>query len=473
MTRARRVAIVGLGPKGLYALERLLDHAQGGAAMEIDIYEPHPAPGAGPNYDPAQPDYLRMNFTAAHVDMWWPGGGVVPAEERLSFVEWAECPPGSYPPRAQVGRYLAGGLSLLRRRCPANVAVTLHPSSVSAVVAAASGWAIAGSRYDAVLIATGHAPGSIYPVDTWLSRERVPPGSRVAVRGFALTFIDAALALTEGRGGHFERIDASYRLRYVPSPDDVVLLPYSRTGLPMLPKPVVVFDGLEPIMHAGRERIRELEDGLASILAQTTAAALLVADGSSAQPRRVPAAAIAHSLAVGAGRARPDMQWAIGETWRALYPAIVERLGGDALTAEVWPEFRRMAAEMERIAFGPSPLNAAKLLALIVAGRVDLGHVHGGPIPRFDVEIDAVMPGPEVRAPVIERLIRDGHVRVADGHRGVATAADATCAPGLAVLGRPTEDWVIGNDTLSRRLHPHADRWARTVTTATPTPLIV
>jgi hypothetical protein len=28
------------------------------------------------------------------------------------------------------------------------------------------------------------------------------------------------------------------------------------------------------------------------------------------------------------------------------------------------------------------------------------------------------------------------------------------------VIGRATEDSVIGNDTLSRVLHPHADRWA-------------
>jgi hypothetical protein len=35
--------------------------------------------------------------------------------------------------------------------------------------------------------------------------------------------------------------------------------------------------------------------------------------------------------------------------------------------------------------------------------------------------------------------------------------------PGLAAIGRPTEDSVIGNDTLSRTLHPLADRWARRV----------
>ena len=68
----------------------------------------------------------------------------------------------------------------------------------------------------------------------------------------------------------------------------------------------------------------------------------------------------------------PGREWALGHAWRALYPAIVSRLSGDGLAAGDWPAFLRLAAEMERIAFGPPPVNAAKLLALVEAGRVDL-----------------------------------------------------------------------------------------------------
>jgi diaminopimelate decarboxylase len=59
-----RVAIIGLGPKGLYALERLvhLSRSLPEASIQLVVYEPHPVPGAGPWYDPEQPDYLRMNF---------------------------------------------------------------------------------------------------------------------------------------------------------------------------------------------------------------------------------------------------------------------------------------------------------------------------------------------------------------------------------------------------------------------------
>ena len=41
--------------------------------------------------------------------------------------------------------------------------------------------------------------------------------------------------------------------------------------------------------------------------------------------------------------------------------------------------------------------------------------------------------------------------------------ADGAVTPGLSAIGRPTEDSVIGNDTLSRTLHPQAERWARGV----------
>ena len=175
-------------------------------------------------------------------------------------------------------------------------------------------------------------------------------------------------------------------------------------------------------------------------------------------------AEIERSLAIGAGLAPPDTNWALGHAWRELYPAIVESLGGRALGDEAWPAFARLAARMERLAFGPSPENAAKLLALIDSGRVDLRHVHGGPIRSpVDAEIDTVLPGPQSRAPVLDQLVQDGHVHVASGRRGITTDVDGSCAPGLAVIGRPTEDWVIGNDTLNRALHPQVDRWARRV----------
>jgi uncharacterized NAD(P)/FAD-binding protein YdhS len=548
-----RVAIAGLGPKGLFALERLLDHAHRGdmpGTLDIDVFEPHPVAGAGAVYDPGQPAYLRMNFAAEHLDMWHPHTRAVPAGERLGFVDWwrAHSADGSrpdrYPPRADVGTYLADGLARMCRHAPPGVRITLRRSAVHAARRTGSTWTVTTAEgrprdYDELLVAVGHPQAgdgwrawthaaplvpAVFPVTSRLSRTLVPPGCTVGVRGFALTFLDAAIALTEGRGGAFESDDHHpQRLRYVPSSGDAGrIVPFSRTGRPMLAKPdpqlAAGIPVLESIADAGSARIVALADpidvrrDLLAILSSVAADSLLAANrlGRDGAPQRrtlraaanwlagacdgaapptglSPAAELERSLAVGAGLHPPDLQWALGHTWRSLYPALVARLGADGLPDDQWPAFRRLAGQMERVAFGPPAVNAAKLLALVAAGRVDLTHATGGEIvtagerttirsrhgeQAVDVVVDAVLPQPGAShaGGLVEQLLADGEIRIRAGRRGLEVTPDASCVgsdgertPGLAVLGRATEDCVIGNDTLSRSLHPHADRWAQRV----------
>jgi uncharacterized NAD(P)/FAD-binding protein YdhS len=519
-----RVAIAGLGPKGLFALERLLDHASAldpQVRIEIDVFEPHASPGAGRVYDPGQPEYLRMNFAASQLDMWWPSSRAVPRSARRSFVDWrGEDDDEQYPPRAQVGRYLCDGLEILRRHAPPNVILRVRPCAVETAHLDGRRWIIgsgsATHAYDEVLIAIGHGSAP-FPFEQ-LSRERIAPGTTVAMRGFALTFIDAALALTEGRGGSFEPLDHPFRLRYLPGKDDPrLIVPFTRTGRPMLAKPassrIADRPGLGRIAAAGRAQIADiggvvdLHDDLLPILAATTRKNLAAATGEDADGslratvvRWLAEAAggvagsgeldavraIEQSLLFGAGIATPDAAWALGHTWRSLYPALVGRLGGDGLSARDWPAFLCLARELERVAFGPPPLNAAKLLALVDAGRIELGYLRGatlsGEIGRIvlqsargrrevDAVVDAVLPGPGAQeGDLLGALVEGGYARVLEGRRGLDVTAGGRCrgrdgsiTPGLSAIGRPTEDSVIGNDTLSRALHPHADRWAQRV----------
>jgi uncharacterized NAD(P)/FAD-binding protein YdhS len=473
--------------------------------IAVDLFEPHPSPGAGPVYDPAQPEFLRMNFAASQLDMWWPSSRAVPPDGRLSFVEWSGDDGDSYPPRAEVGRYLSEGFATLRRHAPPNVAIRLCPEAVEAASPDEhGGWVLrAGGRersYDELLISVGHGR-SAFPFEPRVLAG-VTAGATVAVRGFALTFIDLALALTEGRGGTFESLDHPYRLRYLPGPDEPrLIVPFTRTGRPMLAKPAASvaarLPGLGRVAAEGGARIADiggvadLHGDLLPILAATACSSLSIARGdvTVALPITVgrwlgeaaggvagageidARRAIEQSLRVGAGLAIPDVAWALGHTWRTLYPAVVARLGGDGLSTRDWPAFLRLARELERVAFGPSALNAAKLLALIDAGRIDLGHLRDV-APAADSVIDAVLPGPGLEGDdsLLGDLVRGGHARVAAGRRGLEVTPNGSCrgrdgsiTPGLAAIGRPTEDSVIGNDTLSRSLHPQADRWARQV----------
>ena len=67
-----------------------------------------------------------MNFAAGQIDMWWPseagpcrlpsGRHSLSGERDVTTAD-----DDDYPPRAQVGRYLADGFDALRRHAPPNV----------------------------------------------------------------------------------------------------------------------------------------------------------------------------------------------------------------------------------------------------------------------------------------------------------------------------------------------------------------
>lgn len=548
------------------ALERLVHHASRSstpATFEVDVYEPHRSPGAGPIYDPDQPAYLRMNIAAELVDAWWTPQRVPDVATHPSFSTWRrlqlpsvtrdsdDATLDAFPPRAVVGRYLAYAFAMIVESAPASMRIHVVPHRVIDIEPVAAGWCIRANGlerpaepYDEVLIATGHASGwsgaltqvsrsiaapvtTVFPVQKQLSRERVAPGARVAVRGFALTCIDAALALTEGRGGSFHALDHPWRLRYEPGPGDVLgLLPFTRSGRPMLSKPLpglhANVGGIRETAARGQERIRALDTcfdlrvDLLPVLLDSAVANIHAVRSASHDPVTLDAAradadqwlrgaldgsqsgvngddAVGHitrSLDVGCGVSAPDVPWALGHVWRSLYPAIVDRMGGNGLTAVAWPGFRQLATEFERIAFGPPVVNAAKLLALVDAGIVDLTHLRGGRLvsvdgkselrsastsTRVDVVVDAVLPPPGVvglATTPLATLLAAGVARTRHGRRGLDVLGDGSCVdtdgdatPGLAAIGRPTEDSTVGNDSLSRAMHPLAERWAERVVT--------
>lgn len=542
------VAIVGLGPKGLYALDSLV-HAvarTGAGPVVVDAFEPHQVPGAGPVYDPAQPAYLRMNYSSDQVDIWSSGDR---DPGRLPFVAWWTARnggmPSTFPPRADVGRYLSDGFDRVRDELPSGMQLRVVEGRGVAARPQEGMWELEFShgadratrrhRYDEVLIATGHdrfwegslaaawphpvpLVDAVFPTTSRLAESTVRPGSTVAVRGFGLTFLDAALALTEGRGGRFEPTRRLDRLRYVRAGrEPLSILPFSRSGRTMRAKPEPGrFVNIASMVGPYEGRLRTLTrrpdlktDVLPAVVG--LAADLVAADS---EPASADASSLRdeihahlnafisgstpvvlsveddlrHSIAAGIGLSRIDAAAALGQSWRSLHPAIVATLSHGGLAERDRPRFLRVAAEMERLSFGPPCENAMKLLALIEAGVVDLSRLAGarvesddhgtrlvspGGSTTVDVAVDAVLPPPGLPAGgvgIAHQIVRDGYARVVAGGRGIEVCTDATCVgadgrptPGLSALGRPTEDSVIGNDSLSRRLHDHPQLWAERV----------
>jgi uncharacterized NAD(P)/FAD-binding protein YdhS len=570
--RARSVAIIGLGPKGFGCLERLaIEAAHRAQAIEFDVtvYDPAPHPGAGPIYDPAQPSDQLLNFSARHVDVWSPDNDLVPATQRPDLVTWlgrhhpAWASADAYVPRRFVGDYLREAYATLAAALPPTLRLTHVQAVVEDLAPVGRGWRIqaagdgaidpAGSVVDEVVITAGHgtwaAAGhaadawaatlpasdvtrvvrSVLPVTHHLGPGVVPAAATVGMRGFALTFIDAALALTAGRGGRFAGLDGP-QPRYDGTEQDVGrILPYSRSGLPLHAKPGPQLtrraDALAPIwadvsaaIRAARHTTLEavcgrLADGASRALRELRPTATATADaevhatmaGLRSSPPPVAAGTatavatmrtLCRSVAVAQSRRPPDGRFAVAEAWRQVYPALVERIGHGGLPAAEVPAFRHLARGMERLAFGPPAENLARIGALLHAGVVDLRMVRAPrvvaidgrlalaaaegssdpeepvlPVP-LDVLVNAVIspPGVHQDTPLLWRLRGRGAVRAGAGgsglevdHTAACVGGDGAVTPGLSAVGRATEVWVLGNDTLSRRLHPESAAWARRI----------
>ena len=265
-----RIAIVGLGPWGLCALERVVtlarDEKPRGTDVAVHVVEPG-TPGSGV-YDVTQPDYLLLNNPCGQLTLY-------PFETEsyqpcygVSLYDWVtargyrwvgeQCAvdpsgdpiePHHFLPRRLMGEYLQWFYRALLASAPPGLHIVHHQTSAIDLVARrdgceevrlANGGAVV---VDHVIVTTGHTPnhdmsGSSairpYPVTSYV--ERIPAGAKVAVSGMGLVAVDVVTALTVGRGGEF--VPDGGGLRYRPSGREPMLRLYNRSGLPFTAKPV-------------------------------------------------------------------------------------------------------------------------------------------------------------------------------------------------------------------------------------------
>lgn len=270
-----KIAIVGLGPKGLYAFERLLSGLNAmnrPVNIEIHLFEKTGNFGAGEIYDMSQPNYHIMNYPNRNINVWLNQNPNSFVPETLSFTDWLQKYENNkeenldygFSPRRLVGKYLTYCFELLLAYKNDCIKVILHSAKVSDILKdgqqllldykSARSQIITKMMVQEVLLTTGHtscqgrleaAENSldvvhrnfipfVYPVDEKLGG--VLKNSTVGIKGLGLTFIDTVLALTEGRGGKFERMHDG-NLLYVPSGDEPKrIIAFSRSGMPMIPR---------------------------------------------------------------------------------------------------------------------------------------------------------------------------------------------------------------------------------------------
>ncbi len=266
--QAYKIAIIGVGPKGLYALERLLAHFNPlyfEGMLEVHLFEKSGNFGAGQIYDPSQPEYLLMNYPNVKIDVWDTEIPKSPIFGSVSFSKWLAERKGltveefryKFAPRSWVGTYLSDCFNKLydfgKDRCH----IFKHRAAVYDIEVQKDNHRVVFQTSEGdsdfldvndILLTTGHCSWKgalkqshpskeisyVYPVSEKLAP--IAGKTNIAIKGLGLTFIDTALALTEGRGGRFEKNDQG-TLLYSPSGQEPSkIYAFSRSGLPMIPR---------------------------------------------------------------------------------------------------------------------------------------------------------------------------------------------------------------------------------------------
>ncbi|AZA11861.1 FAD/NAD(P)-binding protein [Corynebacterium gerontici] len=456
-----KLAIIGGGPRALFAVEELVSATEklnGQARIDVTVFEPE-TPGAGWVYRQDQPACWRLNAPAAMVRT-----SLGSAQEFLGSAE-------PFPPRREVGRFLAASWDALVAELPEHLSVQVESTRVAELARSGDQWVINGQCFEEVLLATGHQHAWAGQLDAnhpyFDGLDAVAPGAEISVRGAALTFIDVCLALSEGRGGRFE---GEGLLRYVAGGEEPARIqPVSRSGRFMEVKPNpgaalagVVLDNAEEFEAriAWAQDVEDLRrvliDAARSLLHTAEEQTLrAVLDGTDFSGDAT--AELRTSCEVALGLREPGAPWALGHAWRTLYQALIRRVSYGAPI----PGFADLARTMERVAFGPPPVTATRLLALIDAGIV------AAPIPEEakGADVDAVIaPAGVLPGSLAAHCIEHGWLgRLKDGRLDLGRAGQSMEQPTLAVIGRDAEGMVLGHDTLNRELHPELRNWANAV----------
>ncbi len=265
-----RIGIIGVGPRGLTLLERIVanERQRPSGQIEILLFDPNP-PGAG-CHDPAQSDIHLVNTVAGQLTVFADASVIDagPLMDGPSFHRWlnqqsdigagnllggARASPDGYYPRSLFGRYLQWAFRYVCALAPPHVKIIVKATEVIRAHRDDDAWILetgaAKMRVDCLFLTTGHTRPSQraaqwpasgaretrvvddpYPIQRNLAA--VEPGMTVAVEGMGLTSFDVIAELTIGRGGRFVTDDSGDK-QYVPSGREPRILVFSRSGIPL------------------------------------------------------------------------------------------------------------------------------------------------------------------------------------------------------------------------------------------------
>ena len=272
----KQLAIIGMGPRGLYALENLLvELSKADAIISIHVFDANSSPGTGNVWDKSQPDSNWINITERalvgierrpKIDY-----SNVIIDEFPSYHEWCQFSqnsdePDAFPARNKLGSYLNArykSLEIVLEKLESFKVIKAEVRNINLndqkleIITNDNAW-----HYDDLLLTIGHQSTTpsdqlkkwqshvashkslalfeeAYPI-TQLKPVKNKTNINIGIRGFGLAMIDVMRYLIINDFGNFKVIkkDTFETIYYKSKSQDLKLIPFSLDGLPLVPKPL-------------------------------------------------------------------------------------------------------------------------------------------------------------------------------------------------------------------------------------------
>ncbi len=279
----KKIAIIGVGPRGLSALESLfsaLSKYMEASKTFVTLFETSQFPGAGQVWDINQSNVNWLNISQRALNDLKGrkeiqlNNCIIPSFP--GYVDWLPealkndqyNDPDLFPPRSQMGKYLNARYNSIAEPLLAKKLIRLVSSTVISINYNKENFRVSTGddkehEFDEVVLTIGHQSTKLpkqlkkwkqhvgkhnnltlfldaYPVENIGNSKNINSKSIVGIRGFGLAMIDDVRALTIDRGGTFEITDTKTFQSTFKNAKDIPqkIVPFSLDGKPMIPKPL-------------------------------------------------------------------------------------------------------------------------------------------------------------------------------------------------------------------------------------------
>lgn len=280
-TQTRKIAIIGVGPRGGYALERLiveLTNKRQLKSIHIALFEKTGYLGNGEVYNINQSASNWINITERILDLQARKPincnalkiGGFPSYKKWANLDYTiikDDAPDTYPPRLKIGKYLSERLHTLINPLIEAGIVTTHKELVTNINFKNGKSSITTNMliyhdFDEVLLTIGHQPTllsqqienwqkfvidkkhlhlfkSPYPTKAYTKKEIIENTNAIGIRGFGLAMIDVVRAIATQLGEFITLNEHTKSCIYTTNKNiNSLFIPFSLNGLPPVPKPL-------------------------------------------------------------------------------------------------------------------------------------------------------------------------------------------------------------------------------------------